>query len=183
MVITQALAHPAWKLPVRILLATALLVAASKITVPTVPVPVTLQTLAVVLIALIGGRAVGLGAVLGFIGVGVAGAPVFANAGSGIAYLTGPTAGYIAGFVVSALIVGTLADRGARSSGWRTALAVVLGVAAIYLPGVSWLSMQIGTERAVQFGLLPFLFPEALKIALALAVMAAYRMRLRRQSA
>ncbi len=183
MILTQARAHSAWTLPIRILIATAVLVVASKITVPTVPVPVTLQTLAVVLIALIGGRAVGLGAVLAFIGIGAAGAPVFANAGSGVAYLVGPTAGYLAGFVASALVVGWLADRGARADGWRTAVAVLLGVIAIYLPGVSYLATQIGTERALQFGLLPFLLPEALKVALALAVMAAYRMRLRRQSA
>ena len=183
MTLTQALAHPAWKLPVRILIATTVLVAASKITVPTVPVPVTLQTLAVILIALAGGSRVGVGAVLAFIGVGVAGAPVFANAGSGLAYLIGPTAGYLAGFALSALIVGMLADFGARTSAWRTTLAVVVGVVAIYLPGVGYLATQIGVERAVQFGLLPFLLPEALKIALALAVMAAYRMRLRRQSA
>ena len=99
-------------------------------------------------------------------GAGAAGAPVFAG-GAGIAYMMGPTGGYLLGFFVAAVMLGALAERGWTRSILTTVAAMVLGNAIIYLLGVSWLATIIGMEKALQFGLMPFLYGDALKLVIA----------------
>ena len=98
---------------VLVLAGTALLALAAKITVPFWPVPMTLQTLAVFLIAATYGRNLAVATVIAYLVEGAIGLPVFAT-GGGLAYMAGPTGGYLAGFVVAAAIVGHAADRGSR---------------------------------------------------------------------
>jgi biotin transport system substrate-specific component len=128
-------------------------------------VPITLQTLAVLAIAMWFGPRLGAATVLLYAFEGVMGLPVFAGAASGPAYLLGPTGGYILGFVVAALAAGALAERGWRHSLAKSAAAMLLGHAVILACGVAWLAVLIGGAKAIAVGLVPFLVGSLLKSA------------------
>jgi len=134
------------------------------------PVPATLQTLAVLALAIGLGRRVAVGAVLAWLAYGVLGVPVFAS-GGGLAHLTGPTAGYMAGFLIAAHVVGGRAAGNARGSALRLFGLGVLGGALIYLPGVLWLSGFVGFEHALRVGVLPFVPGDLLKAAVLAAAL------------
>jgi len=153
---------------VLVLLGSALLAVSAKVQVPFWPVPMTMQTLVVLLIgAHAGTRLAGL-TVLAYLLEGAVGLPVFST-GAGLAFMAGPTGGYLVGFLVSALLVSFAVERGFTRS-LPAALAVfVVGDLAILGLGVAWLSTLIGFEKALMVGVLPFLPAEALKIALATA--------------
>ena len=132
---------------------------------PFTPVPVTLQTLAVLLAGCLLGSGRGALAVIAYIGEGAAGLPVFSGGRGGIVHLLGPTGGYLLGFLAAAYLAGLLAERGALRSWPGTLLTLVLGNVILYIPGVIWLGAYTGMDKAVSFGLLPFLAGDALKIA------------------
>ena len=162
------LTRPA-RLPAKIALVlagTALLALAAKVQVPFWPVPMTLQTLAVLMIgATLGARMAG-ATLLAYLAEGAVGLPVFAS-GAGLAYMAGPTGGYLLGFLLAAVFVGLAADRGWLRGGVPVAAVMFAAMALIYLPGVAWLAALIGAEKAVAGGLVPFLPAEAFKLALA----------------
>jgi biotin transport system substrate-specific component len=138
---------------------------------PFSPVPVTGQTLAVLLIGALLGSRRGALCLIGYLVEGAAGLPVFANGHAGAAYLTGPTGGYLIGFVVAAYLTGWLAERG-----WdrqpRTALLVMLiGNAAIYTFGLIGLIRFVGSGQVFDAGLIPFLPGDLTKLALATALL------------
>jgi biotin transport system substrate-specific component len=141
----------------------------AKIQVPLWPVPITMQTFAVLTLGLAYGPRLGFATVLAYLAAGAVGLPVFAGGwdeGGGIVHLYGPTAGYLVGFAIAAWICGRLAERGWDRSPVEAVLAMLIGNLSIYLLGVSWLAMQIGVAAALEYGLLPFLAGDALKIAL-----------------
>ena len=162
------LTRPA-RLPAKIALVlagTALLALAAKVQVPFWPVPMTLQTLAVLMIgATLGARMAG-ATLLAYLAEGAVGLPVFAS-GAGLAYMAGPTGGYLLGFLLAAVFVGLAADRGWLRGGVPVAAVMFAAMALIYLPGVAWLAALIGAEKAVAGGLVPFVPAEAFKLALA----------------
>jgi len=153
---------------------TALLALSAHAQIPFWPVKLSLQTFVVLALALAYGGRMAAATVLAYLAEGAMGLPVF-QGGAGLAYMAGPTGGYLAGFVLAAFVVGTLADRGGLATLPRSAGLLALGVALIYLPGLAWLSVLFGAEKAISFGLLPFLPAEALKLALLLALTALYR--------
>lgn len=136
------------------------------------PVPISGQTLAVLLVGATLGSRRGALAMLTYLAEGAMGLPVFAGAG-GAARLVGPTGGYLAGFVVAAFIVGWLAERGWDRRPVTTALAMLAGNTAIYLFGVSWLAILMGAENALPMGLYPFIIGDLLKLVLAVALLPA----------
>lgn len=153
---------------------TALLTLSAKIQVPFWPVPMTMQTFAVLVIGMAYGWRLGGATLLLYIAEGAAGLPVFAGTpekGLGLAYMTGPTGGYLLGFVLAAALVGWLAEKGWDRRVPTTALAMLLGNAVIYIPGLLWLAVMIGLEKAVKFGLVPFLMGDAVKLLLAAAAL------------
>lgn len=158
--------------PRAVILATigvALLWISAKIQIDIWPVPVTMQTFVVLTLGLAYGARLGAATVATYLVAGAVGLPVFAgdwSEGGGLVHLYGTTAGYLVGFAVAAWIGGMLAERGWDRSLLRAAAAMVIGNIVIYTLGVAWLAHLIGFEKAVQFGLLPFLFGDALKIAL-----------------
>ncbi|MBM3319541.1 MAG: biotin transporter BioY [Candidatus Eisenbacteria bacterium] len=156
-----------------------LLVAASAqiaFRVPFSPVPVTAQTLAVLLVGALLGSRLGTAAILLYLMEGAAGLPFFAQGAGGVAFLAGPTGGYLFAFVPAAFLVGALAERGWDRRPLAAAAAMALGSAVILLGGASFLARLIGPERAIDAGILPFLPGDLLKTALAaLAVSAARR--------
>jgi biotin transport system substrate-specific component len=134
---------------------------------PWSPVPITLQTLAVLLTGAALGAKRGAAAVALVLVEGAAGLPVFSGWTGGLAHLLGPTGGYLIGFVVAAFLSGWLAERGWDRRPATSVAAMVLGNAAIYAVGLVWLAAFVGWTRVLPLGLVPFLAGDALKIAVA----------------
>lgn len=150
-----------------------LLWASAKAEVPFWPVPLTLQTLAVLLLGTAYGGRLAAATVLLYLAEGALGLPVFAGTperGIGVAYMMGPTGGYLIGFLLAAVVVGLLAERGAARGYVSAGLSFLLGVVLIYVPGVLWLAAMIGFEKAVRLGLFPFLLGDLVKIGLGTAL-------------
>jgi biotin transport system substrate-specific component len=153
-----------------VVLGVALLTLAAKVQVPFWPVPMTLQTMVVLLIgATYGARLAGI--TLGsYLAIGAVGLPVFAS-GGGIAYMFGPTGGYLLGFLVAAVLLGYLADRGMGRNFLSALLLFAIGEVVIFAFGIAWLATLIGVDRAIAGGLVPFIPAEILKVALASAIL------------
>ena len=134
---------------------------------PFSPVPITGQTLAVLLTgALLGSRRGSL-CLLAYLAEGISGLPVFAGGMAGPARLVGPTGGYLVGFIAAAFLTGLLAERGWDRQVKSALLAMLLGNAAIYAFGIAWLARFVGGERVLASGLLPFIPGDFLKLILA----------------
>jgi biotin transport system substrate-specific component len=161
---------PAVRAIVLALIGTALLTLSAKIQVPFWPVPMTMQTFVVLVLGMAYGWRLAGATVLLYLAQGAIGLPVFA-AGAGIAYFAGPTAGYLAGFLFAAVVVGWLAEHGWDRSVPRTLGAMLIGTAIIFACGIAWLGTLIGLRQAIGAGLVPFLLGEAVKIALATAIL------------
>jgi biotin transport system substrate-specific component len=149
-----------------------LLAVSSKIQVPFWPVPMTLQTAVVLLIGASYGARLAGATLVSYLAVGAVGLPVFAK-GAGLAYMAGPTGGYLVGFLLAAVIMGWLSDRGFGRTIIATLGLMLAGEVLIFGLGITWLSALIGAEKAVAGGLLPFIPAEALKMALAAALLSA----------
>lgn len=150
--------------------ATVLLAVSARVQVPFWPVPMTMQTFVVLMIgASLGARLAGI-TMLAYLIEGAVGLPVFAS-GAGLAYLAGPTGGYLCGFLVATICVGRLADMGFGRSLLSTLAAFVAGEIIIFALGAGWLATIVGFDKALSGGLLPFLPGEAVKVALACAVL------------
>ncbi|MXW84778.1 MAG: biotin transporter BioY [Boseongicola sp. SB0673_bin_14] len=147
----------------------------AKIQVPFYPVPITMQTFVVLVVGMAFGWRLGATTVLLYLAEGALGLPVFAGTperGIGLAYMAGPTGGYLLGFVVAATAVGWLGQRGWDRRIATTLAAMALGTAIIYVPGLIWLGTAIGWDKPVlELGLWPFLPGDALKVALAAFVL------------
>ena len=149
-----------------------LIAAAGKVTVPFWPVPATLQTLAIFVIAAAYGRKLALATLAAYLVEGAAGLPVFTN-GGGLAYFAGPTTGYLAGFVVAAGLTGWAADRGLDRNAFKLFAVNLVGTAIILLLGAAWIAIAFGPEKALAWGVGPFIATDIVKAALAAAVVPA----------
>src|SRR6476469_6222421 len=146
-----------------------LLTLSAKLQVPFWPVPMTLQTLAVLLLGMAYGPGLGLTTVIVYLLVGAIGLPVFAGTperGIGLVYMAGPTAGFLAGFVLAAAVAGYLARLGWDKAFPACVAAMLAGHVLIVFAGVAWLAMKMGPNRAIEVGLLPFLLPALAKSAI-----------------
>ena len=142
----------------------------AKVQIPFLPVPMTLQTLVVLIIGMAYGWRLGAATVALYLAQGAVGLPVFAGTpekGIGLAYMIGPTGGYLVGFLLAAMAVGYLAERGWDRNIFTTAGAMLIGNALIYIPGLFWLGSLIGWDKAIQFGIQPFLLADLFKLVLA----------------
>lgn len=156
----------------------ALLYAASQIEIPLHPVPITLQTVAVMLIGLTYTPRRAVESHLLWIGLGAIGLPVFAGGGAGFAKVMGPTGGYMAGFVVASYLMAKLKERYALNSWKSDALLCLMGTLVVFSCGVLGLSQFVGLTGALQHGVLPFILPGIVKAALlcsALQILRHYR--------
>jgi biotin transport system substrate-specific component len=158
-------------------LGTALLAASAKINLPLPYVPMTLQTLVVLMIGAVYGWRLGVMTVVAYLAAGAAGLPVFAGPVGGLGPLLGPTAGYLCGFVVATFVVGWLSERGWDGSMPRLFVAMALGHVAILALGFAWLAfgVRLGVEKAWLAGVLPFLAGSLVKNALGAALVPAIR--------
>jgi biotin transport system substrate-specific component len=134
------------------------------------PVDLSLQTLAVLLIAGAFGFRLGVATLLLYLAQGAAGLPVFQSTpekGIGLAYMVGPTGGYLVGFLAMAAIVGWAVDRGWGRSIVKLFGAMLVAEIVMMAMGFSWLAVLIGAEKSWQFGVAPFIVPDFIKVALA----------------
>jgi biotin transport system substrate-specific component len=155
---------------------TLLLTISAKTKVVLGPVDMNLQTLAVLLIASAFGLRLGLATVLLYLAQGAAGLPVFQSTpekGIGLVYMLGTTGGYLAGFVVMAAIAGWAADRGFDRNPFKLFGAFLVAEVVMMAMGFAWLATLIGADKAWQFGVVPFIVPDLIKLALAASLVPA----------
>ena len=145
----------------------AMMAVLAQISIPLWPVPVTLSTLAVMLIAASLGTARGTVSIVGYLSAGALGLPVFAGAVSLSAVR--PTFGYLVGFVLAAVVIGYFVSKGADNSFFKMAAVFTLASAIIYTTGATWLMTGFGMDfqQAIAVGVVPFLIGDALKVLLA----------------
>ena len=146
-----------------------LLTLSAKVKIPFYPVPMTMQTFVVLFIGITLGYKIGLLTVSLYLIEGIAGFPVFANSpekGIGIVYFTGPTMGYLIGFLIAVYFAGIFKyDKGLIN----TFVKLIFSVSFIYILGVIWLGTLIGWEKPIfKLGAQPFLLAELFKILLLL---------------
>ena len=177
--VTLADALPKWSAQsVTMVVGFALLTAvAAQLTLPLpwTPVPITGQTLAVLLSgATLGWRAGGVSQLV-YILLGGMGLPFFHDGQGGWSVVSGPTGGYLVGFVVSAALVGALAERGQDRRLLTSLPAMLAGSAVIYLFGVPWLAhvLDVGVPRAIELGMAPFVIGDCFKLVIAGALLPA----------
>ena len=151
-----------------------LLTLSAKIAIPFFPVPLTMTTFAVIGLGLALGPRLGTAAVALYLTQGALGLPVFAGTpekGIGLAYMMGPTGGFLLGYLLAAFAAGTLAGRGMDRSPLTALLAALIASAIIYVPGLIWLGALFGWDQPIlAWGLTPFILGDAAKAALAAIV-------------
>lgn len=149
---------------------------AAKIKVPFWPVPMTMQTFVVLTVGAAYGATLGGLTMLAYLIVGAMGFDIFTSSSAeanGLTYMMGGTGGYLVGFVLAAFALGKLAEARWDRSVPKMAMAMLIGSALIYLPGVLWLGQVYDKPLAwaVEVGMTPFLLADALKLALAAALL------------
>lgn len=155
----------------------AILAIAAKIKAPMYPVPITMGTFAVLALGAAYGPRLGLATIFGYMLVGAAGFDVFASSSAqnaGLAYMAGGSGGYLAGYVLATLALGMAALKGWDRSPVKMAAALLIGNALIYVPGLAWLQMTYADQpfaTILDWGLTPFLVGDAIKLALAAAIL------------
>ena len=151
------------------LIGTVLLAISSKIKIPFYPVPMTMQTLVILLLGIVLGYKLGLATVALYLFEGIIGLPVFSGSpekGIGLIYFTGPTMGYLIGFLFTVYFAGKFDLKGNLL---KKFLQLIFSVSFIYIFGMFWLGMLIGWEKPLfQLGVQPFLFAELFKILIVL---------------
>jgi biotin transport system substrate-specific component len=180
--LTAQLNQNVWQKAATVIIFAAITAVTARITIelPFTPVPVTLQTLAVVLSGLVLGARGGAAAQLLYLGLIALGLP-FDAYGLGVAAFFGPTAGYLIGFVPAAFVSGRLAERFSAENWWGNFVAAIAGVLVIYLIGASWLAAMIGSwQKAWVGGVAPFIVPDLIKAAIAACVAESGKLLLRR---
>ena len=166
--------RPLVRQAILVVLGSLLLWASAKVQVPMWPVPMTMQSFVVLVIGMGYGSRLGAATVGFYLLQGALGLPVFAGTpekGIGLAYMVGPTGGYLLGFVLAAATVGWLAERGWDRTLPLAVTAMIIGTILLFVPGVAWLAVLIGFSTAVAAGETPFLLASVVKLALAAAVM------------
>lgn len=127
------------------------------------PVPITMQTFAVLLSGALLGSKRGAFSQIVYLFFGLAGLPWFSR-GGGMVYVLSPTFGYILGFVFSAYLVGYLTEKGWDRNIKTAIFAMLIGNIVLYIPGLLWLTKFVGFSRVLTIGFYPFIFGDLLKI-------------------
>ena len=155
------------KLLLIVFLGSAILAISAKIKIPFYPVPMTMQTFVVLLLGISFGYKVALASVSLYLLEGIAGLPVFSNSpekGVGLVYFTGPTMGYLVGFLSACFLT---SYKKINDNYFLIFAKLIMSVSTIYILGILWLGILIGWDKPIiQLGVMPFLLAEIFKIAL-----------------
>ena len=150
-----------------IFLGSILLAISAKLKIPFYPVPMTMQTFVVLFLGLSFGYKIGLATVMLYLIEGIIGLPVFSNSperGVGLVYFTGPTMGYLIGFLVATFFAGYI---NFQTNFFLIFIKLIFCVATIYILGIFWLGLLIGWDKPIlQLGVMPFMLAELFKILL-----------------
>ncbi|MFH1856105.1 MAG: biotin transporter BioY [Candidatus Omnitrophota bacterium] len=141
-----------------------------RIPLPFTPVPFTLQTFFVLFSGAVLGRKYGALSQAGYVVLGMAGIPIFSGANAGVAWIFGPTGGYLLGFVAAAFMTGALLNK--RRSFFEIMIIFLAATITIYFFGVSWMMffLKISLAKAILMGALPFIIGDVLKFGLAAVI-------------
>ena len=154
-----------------VILGTLLLTISAKIKIPFYPVPMTMQTFVVLILGITLGSKLGSLTVLVYLVEGIFGLPVFSNSpekGIGIAYFTGPTMGYLIGFIVAAFIAGKI---NLKMNIFKIIQVILISISSIYFLGMLWLGYFIGWDKPIfELGAKPFLLAELFKVILLILI-------------
>ena len=155
------------KYSVIVIFASILLTISAKIKIPFYPVPMTMQTFLVIFLGMAFGYKIALATVGLYLLEGILGFPVFSNTperGVGLVYFTGPTMGYLVGFLVATFLAGFLKFKGNL---FQDFCKIILSVSSIYILGVLWLGILIGWDKPIlKLGVYPFLIAELFKMGI-----------------
>jgi biotin transport system substrate-specific component len=151
---------------IRILHGFVLLFLTSQISIPLNPIPITLQTVGVMLIGFTFNRSEAITAVSTYLIFGTLGMPIFADFSGGIAKLMGPTSGYLIGFLASVAIMTTIREYFPEDNLFIHFLNGLIGTSVTFIFGIFWLTRFVGIDQAIQLGFMPFIFTGILKILL-----------------
>ena len=142
-----------------------LLTISAKIKIPFYPIPMTMQTFVVIFLGIAFGYRIALATVLLYLFEGIIGFPVFSNSpekGVGLSYFTGPTMGYLIGFLVATFLAGYL---NLKTNIFNVFFKLIFSVSTIYILGILWLGTLIGWDKPIfQLGAMPFLLAELFKM-------------------
>lgn len=148
---------------VQILIGVGLLACCSQISIPLKPVPITMQTVAVMLIGLFYSQKQAIRTVLSYLAVGAMGAPVFANFGGSIAHFLQPSAGFLFGFLACVAVMTAFKEKVNKDTFFTQLAACALGTVVVFACGISWLALFVGVSNAFWLGLVPFIIPGIIK--------------------
>ena len=156
-----------WKILITVFLGTILLTISAKIKIPFYPVPMTMQTFVVLFMGVAFGWKIGMATVSLYLIEGIIGLPVFSGtpkSGIGLVYFTGPTMGYLIGFIFASFFAGYM---NLNTNFFVIFFKLIFSVSIIYIMGILWLGNLIGWEKPVfELGAKPFLLAELFKISL-----------------
>ena len=159
-----------------VLAGTLVLAVASRISVPMVPVPITMQTFSITMIGALYGWRLGTLTVLAWLGEAALGLPMLTNGSGGLAPFFGPTAGYLVSFPIVAAVAGWFSERGWTGARYiRSFVAHLIANVLCLAIGGAWLAALIGAEKGWLFGVAPFILGAVLKSALAAAALMGLR--------
>lgn len=150
---------------VTVLAGAVLMTLAAKVQIPFWPVPMTLHTMAVMAFAVAFGPRVAVAIFSAYLAAGMAGLPVFSGTperGIGLAYMAGPTGGYLLGYLLASWAVGAMAQGGGFV---RRLAAMLAGLAIVYACGIAWLAQFVPADRLISAGIVPFIPADLAKIA------------------
>ncbi len=152
-----------------VLAGTAFIALAAQISIPMFPVPMTLQTMAILIVGLTFGSRLGLATLVTYLGEGAMGLPVFAGGNGTLAYMMGPTGGFLIGFVGMAWLAGLAVEKGFAKGVVSTALVAMVISALLYIPGLAWPAALLGKTVAQLWSgwMMPFLAGDVLKAVIA----------------
>lgn len=166
-IVKKTLSQRLIKQSIYILIGSLLLTISAKVKIPFYPVPMTMQTFVVLLLGMSLGSKIGTMSIILYLAEGILGIPVFSNSpekGSGIIYFTGPTMGYLIGFIFASFLAGKI---DIKSNILIIFIKLVLTVSIIYILGMGWLGFLLGWDKPIfDIGAKPFLLAEFSKILL-----------------
>ena len=179
-IVNKTLSQKLIKQTIYVLIGSILLTISAKVKIPFYPVPMTMQTFVVLLLGISLGPKVGTMSVILYLAEGILGIPVLSNSpekGSGIIYFTGPTMGYLIGFIFASFLAAKI---NYKSNIFIIFLKLILVVSVIYILGMAWLGFLLGWDKPIfDIGAKPFLLAEVTKILL-LTVITKQLVKLRR---
>jgi biotin transport system substrate-specific component len=158
-----------------LVLGVAFLAASSYVQVPMYPVPMTMQTFAVLAVGAFCGWRLGLATVVAWLALAMLNIPVLSEGKTGVEVFIGATGGYLAAFPIMAIFIGWMAERGWTARTVPAFITLLIAEVICFGMGVGWLSTIVGFDKAIEYGLVPFALGDLVKTVLATAILAAGR--------